>query len=335
MEGLILGIETSCDETAVAVIENGRKVLSSEVSTSEELHRKTGGIVPEVAAREQIRCMIPVLEMALEEAGLEGGWAGIGAVAVTVSPGLIGSLLVGVETAKTLSWVYDKPLVPVNHLLAHLYACWLDEGPEVALPIVGLIVSGGHTELVYMTDHGQYEWIGGTLDDAAGEAFDKGAKMLNLGYPGGPAIEKAAEEGDPTAFDFPRPMIDREGLDFSFSGLKTALFYFLKDQPSLLEDRRTVADLAASYQQAIVDVLVSKVLRAQSVYNTEGIILAGGVSANRSLRDQLKGKTTGPVYLSPRQYATDNAVGVAVCAHHNFQPQPIGKVTVCPNFDLR
>ncbi|MBU1110386.1 hypothetical protein KKB83_02120, partial [Patescibacteria group bacterium] len=301
----ILGIETSCDETAAAVVKNGTDILSNIIASSENLHIKTGGIVPEVAAREQIKCILPVIDAALKQAFSQGSsnqtstvhgggpckgpppspWNQIDAVAVTTHPGLIGSLVVGVETAKTLSYILKKPLVPVNHLVAHLYANWLNnkdphsEGPELTnfsllprdnmlnssfsegskclppFPSLGLIISGGHTELVLMKAHGNIKWLGGTRDDAAGEAFDKTAKMLNLGYPGGPAIERAANAGDPEAFDLPRPMLKEDNLEFSFSGLKTSLYYRLKKHPELLETPKTVSDLAASFQEAVVDVL--------------------------------------------------------------------------------
>lgn len=320
----ILGIETSCDETAAAVVEDGVGVLSDVVASSQELHQKTGGIVPEVAAREQIRCIIPVVKEALSQAfgstslNPEGL---IDAIAVTIGPGLIGSLLVGVETAKVLSFVWQKPLVSVNHLIGHIYGNLVTESQnEIEFPAVVLVVSGGHTELVLMKDHGKFKWLGGTRDDAAGEAFDKVAKMLNLGYPGGPAIQKVAENGNPVAFDFPRPLIESGDFDFSFSGLKTAVSREIKN---LRTPVLPIANLAASFQQAVVDVLLTKTSHAAQGFQAHAILLAGGVAANQKLRNEFKlaiKKLPLPIQLliPPLKYCTDNAVVIASAAYFNF-----------------
>lgn len=318
----ILGVETSCDETAATVVEDGVKVLSNIVASSVELHKKTGGIVPEVAAREQIRCIIPVIKEALSQAFRSTSLNPKGlvdAIAVTVGPGLIGSLLVGVETAKVLSYVWQKPLVPVNHLIGHIYGNWLQE-TKIDFPAIVLIVSGGHTELVLMKRHGRFEWLGGTRDDAAGEAFDKVAKMLNLGYPGGPALQKAAENGNSQAFAFPRPLIESNDLDFSFSGLKTAV---LREIKNLRTSALPIANLAASFQQAAVDVLLTKTLRAAQKYQAHSILLAGGVAANQNLRNEFKLAVkklslARQLFIPPLAYCTDNAVVIASAAYFNF-----------------
>lgn len=339
----ILGIETSCDETAAAVVENGVKVLSGVVASSQELHEKTGGIVPEVAAREQIRCIIPVIKEALHQA--KSGPVALDALAVTIGPGLIGSLLVGVETAKVLSCVWQKPLVPVNHLIGHVYGNWLQE-TKIDFPAIALIVSGGHTELVLMKDHGQFKWLGGTRDDAAGEAFDKVAKMLGLGYPGGPAIQKAAGSGDPTAFNLPRPLIESQDLDFSFSGLKTAVLREIQNIADLNPQR---SNLAASFQQAVTDVLIKKTIKAAQEYQVKSVLLAGGVAANQNLRESLelaiKENLPAAGYFQPSlKYCTDNAAMIASAAYFNFKnwqlnpenPKDLRKIfRLCPNPNLR
>jgi len=334
----ILGIETSCDETAAAVVENGTKILSSVVASSVELHQKTGGIVPEVAAREQVRCIISVIEEALTHK--------IDAIAVTVGPGLIGSLLVGAETAKTLAFIWKKPIVPINHLQAHLYANWL-EGKRPQFPAIGLVVSGGHTELVLMKGHacppkpqrhrrGKLKWLGGTRDDAAGECFDKTARLLGLGYPGGPAIEKLAQKGNPQAFNLPRPMIKQENLDFSFAGLKTAVINVIRETKKV---RRKRNDMAASIQQAIADVLVAKTIRAAKQYKVKSILLAGGVAANQLLRRQMRSKIYNLkskvlLYVPSPKLCTDNAAYIAGCAYFNYRPVDWQKIEVDPGLEI-
>src|SRR5438034_3196926 len=273
----VLGIETSCDETAAAVVTNGSAVLSSVVSSQVDLHARFGGVVPEIASRAHVELLTPVVAEALVEAGLDG--AGIDAVAATVGPGLVGALLVGVSAAKAFALVWDVPFVGVNHLEAHLYAAFLEE-PSLAPPLIVLLVSGGHTLLVAMEDHGRYRVLGSTVDDAAGEAFDKVARFLGLGYPGGPAIQEAAIKGDPEAIPFPRAMID-DGYDFSFSGLKTAVINYVRKHPDV-----STPDVAASFQAAVVDVLVSKARRAAAEADVKAVCLAGGVAANSVLRER-------------------------------------------------
>jgi len=315
----ILGIETSCDETAAAIVKNGREVLSRVVTSSVELHKKTGGIIPEVAAREQVKCIIPVIKESLKKCK---SFKEIDAIAVTVGPGLIGSLLVGVETARTLSYVWQKPIIPINHLQAHLYANFVRETPD--FPIIGLVVSGGHTDLVLMKGHGQIKWLGGTRDDAAGECFDKTARLLGLSYPGGPEISRLAERAK-ARYDLPRPILQQKNLDFSFSGLKTAVLHLTKKEKSIKG-----ADLAASIQEAIVEVLVVKTMRAVKKYQVKSILLAGGVAANFLLRKEFKASANGglkaDVFIPPINLCVDNAVMIASCAYFNYYPMPWKKI---------
>jgi N6-L-threonylcarbamoyladenine synthase len=304
----ILGIETSCDETAAAVVEGPTEVLSSVVSSQVDLHARYGGVVPEIASRAHVELLTPVVAEALVEAGV--GDDGIDAVAATVGPGLVGSLLVGVSAAKALALVWDVPFVGVNHLEAHLYATMLEE-PHLELPMVVLLVSGGHTMLVSMEDHGRYRMLGSTVDDAAGEAFDKVARYLGLGYPGGPAIDRIAMDGDPQAVAFPRPMLD-EGYDFSFSGLKTAVITHVRKHPDI-----GTADVAASFQQAVVDVLVAKARRAARQTGARAMALGGGVAANSQLRERFLDVCTEDGlhgFLPSRAMCTDNAAMVAATA---------------------
>lgn len=339
----ILGIETSCDETSAAVVEDGTKLLSNMVSSSVELHKKYGGVVPEVAAREQVKVIIPVIQEALDEAKVR--MEKIDAMAATVGPGLIGSLLVGVETAKTLAFIYKKPLVPENHLIGHVYACWLTDyrllttavdrsqkavSTQPKFPLIGLIVSGGHTDLIFMKDHGKYQWLGGTRDDAAGEAFDKVARLLGLGYPGGPEIEKAAKNGNPNLYIFPRPMINEKNFDFSFSGLKTAVVNLVKSNSQW---QKAKSDIAASFQKAIVDVLVKKSLKAAQKYQAKEILVGGGVAANQLLRSQLSahGSQLGIKVRFPSvELSIDNAAMIASAAYFNFKPQKPESVQAQP-----
>ncbi|MGI8755514.1 MAG: tRNA (adenosine(37)-N6)-threonylcarbamoyltransferase complex transferase subunit TsaD, partial [Acidimicrobiales bacterium] len=273
----ILGIETSCDETAAAVVIGGHRIGSSVVSSQVDLHARFGGVVPEIASRAHVDLLTPVIAEALVEAGVDG--PDLHAVAATYGPGLVGSLLIGVSTAKALALVWDIPFVAVNHLEAHLYAALLED-PSLELPVVVLLVSGGHTMLVAMEGHGRYRLLGSTLDDAAGEAFDKVARYLGLGYPGGPAIDDVATQGDPAAIAFPRAML-HEGLDFSFSGLKTAVVNHVRKHPEAV-----TADVAASFQEAVVDVLVTKARRASAQIGAKGLVLGGGVAANSLLRER-------------------------------------------------
>ncbi|MDP3955204.1 MAG: tRNA (adenosine(37)-N6)-threonylcarbamoyltransferase complex transferase subunit TsaD [bacterium] len=412
---IILAIETSCDETATAVVENGTKILSNVVASSVEIHAKTGGIIPEVAAREQLKYIIPVIEEALRtgcgwdvrrELGNGGEkWVKksssphlisrptshfpsppIDCVAVTHGPGLIGSLLVGVETARTLAYAWNKPLIPVNHLVAHIYANWLisehsenSESQQVRksdnlkirhsgiqsvpsfpkkeppqFPTLALIVSGGHTDLVLMKDHEQIEWIGGTRDDAAGECFDKCARLLGLGYPGGPAIAVAAakfETGNSKLeIKLPRPMLHEDNFDFSFSGLKTAVLretYKLRinHQSSIINHQ-----LAYEIQEAICDVLVTKTMKAAEKFKVKSILLAGGVAANSRLREKFKiemenGKCLTErdpasrekmvnLFIPPPKLCTDNAAIVASAAYFNNHPLPWQEVTTEPGLPV-
>jgi N6-L-threonylcarbamoyladenine synthase len=301
----VLGIETSCDETAAAVVVDAHQVLSSVVSSQVDLHARFGGVVPEIASRAHVELLTPVVAQALIEAGLEG--ADVDAVACTVGPGLIGALLVGVSAAKALALVWDVPFVAVNHLEAHLYAAFLEE-PDIELPLVVLLVSGGHTLLVLMEGHGQYRLLGGTIDDAAGEAFDKVARYLGLGYPGGPAIDRISLEGDPHRIAFPRAILE-EGYDFSFSGVKTAVVNHVRRNPEV-----STADVAASFQEAVVDVLVTKARRAARDVGAAGLCLAGGVAANSVLRERMLDACMADgihPFLPSRSMCTDNAAMVA------------------------
>ena len=307
----ILGIETSCDETAAAVVEDGTKILSNEVSSQVEIHARYGGIVPEVASRQHILAIIPVIEQAMTEAGT--GWNDIDGIAVTAGPGLAGSLLIGVNTAKAISMSRKIPLTGVNHLEGHIYANWISQNsssPE--FPLLALIVSGGHSDLVLMKDHGSYELIGRTRDDAAGEAFDKAARILNLGYPGGPAIQKASESGTPS-IDLPRSWI-KGTSDFSFSGIKTALLRL--EESNQIENK---LDAAASFQEAIAEVLVTKTINAAEDNGVKQIILAGGVAANRPLRERLVRESILPVLVPEIRLCTDNAAMIAACGFFRFK----------------
>jgi len=316
----VLGIETSCDETAAAVVVDGHEVLSSVVSSQVDLHARFGGVVPEIASRAHVELLTPVVARALVEAGIDDDH--VDAVAATVGPGLVGALLVGVSAAKTLALVWDVPFVAVNHLEAHLYAALLED-PELELPVVVLLVSGGHTLLVLMEGHGRYRVLGSTIDDAAGEAFDKVARYLGLGYPGGPAIDAIAMQGDPDAIAFPRAILD-EGYDFSFSGLKTAVVNHVRKHPDV-----STEDVAASFQEAVVDVLVTKARRAARDLGARGLCLAGGVAANSQLRERLLDVCVADglhAFLPSREMCTDNAAMVAAAGWYRLRsdgPSPL------------
>ncbi|MFV0317362.1 MAG: tRNA (adenosine(37)-N6)-threonylcarbamoyltransferase complex transferase subunit TsaD [Microthrixaceae bacterium] len=317
---LVLGIETSCDETAAAVVRDGTEVLSSVVSSQVDLHARYGGVVPEVASRAHTELLVPVTAQALVEAGVSG--SDVAAVAATTGPGLVGALLVGLSSAKALALTWGVPFISVNHLEAHLYAALLEE-PDLQFPLVVLLVSGGHTMLVEMTGHGEYRLLGETLDDAAGEAFDKVARFLGLGYPGGPVIDNAALEGDSTAIAFPRAMLD-DGLDFSFSGLKTAVVNHVRAHPEV-----STADVAASFQAAVVDVLVAKSRRAAQSVGARALALGGGVAANTLLREQFLGACADDGiqgFLPSRSMCTDNAAMIASAGWYRYQrlgPSPL------------
>jgi N6-L-threonylcarbamoyladenine synthase len=322
-ETRILGIETSCDETAAAVVENGKHILSNIVASQAAMHAQYGGVFPEMASRAHIETIQQVVSSALTQAHM--ALEAVDAIAVTRGPGLAGSLVVGMNMAKGLALGSGLPLLGINHLEAHLYSISLvEDEPDPTFPMLGLIVSGGHTELVLMRDHLVYERLGGTLDDAAGEAFDKIARLLGLAYPGGPAIQQAAENGDPESFKFPRAWL--EGTwDFSFSGLKTAVLREVrKRQPELeagVEAPRPglpIANLAASFQNAVVDVLVGKTLAAAETHGANEILVAGGVSANRALREAFQARAKIPVRVPPLEFCTDNAAMIAVVGHYRF-----------------
>lgn len=309
----ILAIETSCDETSAAVIENGTSIASNVVASQTELHAQYGGVFPEVASRKHVEVIHAVVSQALEEAHL--GLDDLDCIAVTRGPGLVGSLLVGMNMAKGLALGRNKPLLGINHIEGHIYSLWLtDEAPEIEFPILTLVVSGGHTELYLMVDHGEYRHLGGTIDDAAGEAFDKVGRLIGLPYPGGPAIDKAARSGNPQAFKFPRAIMD-DGFNFSFSGLKTSV---LRQTQRYHEGRMPVNDLAASFQSAVVDVLVSKTERAATAYGVTAVHLAGGVSANSELRTRMKEQLSIPVRYPPLFLCTDNAAMIGAAAHFQF-----------------
>src|SRR3954447_9165647 len=317
---MILGIETSCDETAAAVVVEARDIRSSVVSSQVDLHARFGGVVPEIASRAHVDLITPVIAQALVEAGVADGE--IDAVAATNGPGLVGALLVGVSTAKALALVWDVPFVAVNHLEAHLYASFLEE-PELDLPVVVLLVSGGHTMLVAMDGPARYRLLGSTLDDAAGEAFDKVARYLGLGYPGGPAIDRISSEGDPAAIAFPRALLD-QGFDFSFSGVKTSVINYVRKHPEV-----DTADVAASFQEAVVDVLVAKARRAAKEIGAKGLCLGGGVAANSLLRERFLDACEEDglrAFLPSRAMCTDNAAMVAAAGWWRLQadgPSPL------------
>jgi N6-L-threonylcarbamoyladenine synthase len=340
----ILAIETSCDETAAAVIEDGRYVRSNVVATQIELHRRFGGVFPEVASRQHVLAVEPVIAQALAAAHI-GHPSELDAVAVTHGPGLAGSLLVGVNAAKGLAFAAGLPLLPINHLEGHVYSNWLERGTgepgagepgagERAagdrFPVLVLIVSGGHTELVLMTGHGQYTRLGGTLDDAAGEAFDKVARLLEIGFPGGPAIEQAAAGGDPQRYALPRGLRHAAGhrYDFSFSGLKTAVLHLTQELAAEgvnLQDPQVLADLAASFQQAVVDVLVDKTADAAQAHAVQRVCICGGVSANRALRATAERRLAGmgvPFSIPPFAFCTDNAAMIGAAAYYRWQAEP-------------
>lgn len=338
---IILGIETSCDETGCAIglkDQNRIKILSNIVASSAPLQEKYGGVFPEAAAREQIKSIIPVIKEALSQARVRSYQ--IDAIAVTYGPGLIGSLLVGVEAAKTLALLWNKPLISINHLLAHFYAIWITNDPSSPFkagqnklsasesdaspnfPLIGLLVSGGHTDLILMKKHGKYQYLGGTRDDAAGECFDKCARLLNLPYPGGPNLSKLARKGDDKAFNLPLPMINSQDFDFSFSGLKTAVANLITNRIADTTGRSS-ADLAAAIEHSITEVIVRKTIAAAKKYQVEQIIASGGVVANTTLRTKLSLATKqflthGKLYIPLISLCTDNAAVVTACAFYNL-----------------
>jgi N6-L-threonylcarbamoyladenine synthase len=335
----ILGVETSCDETAAAVVEDGGRIISNVVASQIDIHARYGGVVPEVAARQHLLTIIPVISQAMTEAS----WQDINGIAVTFGPGLAGSLLVGVNVAKAIALAKKLPLTGVNHLEAHIYANWLAPSPEssplkgegtervncgVKFPCLCLVVSGGHSDLILMKGHGQFEKLGRTRDDAAGEAFDKAARILGLGYPGGPAIEQAGRSGIP-CLPLPRAWL-KESHDFSFSGLKTALWHLVH------RGEVSVGDAAASFQLAVVDVLVVKTIEAAKQLKVEQILLSGGVAANKMLTQQFLASSPVPVLIPPPHLCTDNAAMVAACGYYHLQAGKISgyDLDVVPSLSL-
>ena len=315
--GLTLGIETSCDETAAAVIKGGREILSNVVLSQIDIHRKYGGVVPEIASRHHIEAIFPVIQEALQQADVE--LADIEVIAVTYGPGLVGSLLVGIAAAKALAFAAQKPLVGVNHIEGHIYANFLT-GREIHPPLVCLTVSGGHTDLLVIPRLGEYEILGRTRDDAAGEAFDKVARVLGLPYPGGPQIEKLAQGGDREAIAFPRGLLDGESLDFSFSGLKTAALNYLNEARQK-EQEVPLADFAASFQWAIIDVLTEKLMAAAEVHRVDKVILSGGVAANRTFREHVAAEAASrglELLYPPVHLCTDNAAMIGSAGYFRY-----------------
>ena len=309
----VLGIETSCDECAAAVVEDGRRVLANVVASQMDLHARYGGVVPEVASRAHLRSIIPVVRTALDGAGV--GWEGIDAVAATYGPGLAGALLVGLNAAKALAFARGLPFLGVNHLEGHIYANWLDDDgdrPPPEFPCLCLVVSGGHTDLIFMEEHGRYRRLGRTRDDAAGEAFDKVARLLGLGYPGGPAIERIAAAAPKPALALPRAWLPGTD-DFSFSGLKTAVLHLTREP-----DRPPPEQIAAAFQESVVDVLAEKTARAAVATGARQVLLAGGVASNTALRMEIIRRSPVPVRYPPPKYCTDNAVMIAGCAYFHL-----------------
>jgi len=313
----VLAIETSCDDTGAAVVLNGRKILSNVVSSQVSIHQKYGGVVPELASRKHIEMIVPIVTEALETAKLT--LKGIDGIAVTQGPGLVGSLLVGLSFAKSLSFAAGCPLVGVNHIEAHLSAIFLEDKPP-RFPFIGLVVSGGHTSLFRVNGFGKYRRLGQTRDDAAGEAFDKVAKLLGLGYPGGPIIDELSKTGNPKAIRFPRPSLGKNSFDFSFSGLKTAVVNYVKSHPEPVMDypKGLIRNIVSSFQEAVVDVLVRKTLQAAQYQGLRKIVLSGGVAANRLLRERMREEASDQnlrVYIPSPAFCTDNAAMVGVVGY--------------------
>jgi N6-L-threonylcarbamoyladenine synthase len=332
---LILSIESSCDETAAAVVENGRNVLSNIISSQIEIHKEFGGVVPEVASRKHIENVSGVISKAMEEANVTS--EDIDAVAVTYGPGLVGALLVGINYAKGLAYAWNKPLIGVNHIEGHISANYI-ENKELNPPFVSLVASGGHTHLVYVNDFGNYQILGKTRDDAAGEAYDKIARAIGLGYPGGPLIDKVAKLGNKEAIKFPRVFIDEESLDFSFSGLKSAVLNYLHHCEQKNE-KIVVEDVAASFQEAVVDVLVTKAIKAAKMKDCNTITLAGGVASNSRLRERLgeECKENNYVFLKPSPiFCTDNGAMIGCAAYYKYLKKEFNdsSLNAFPNLEL-
>ena len=331
---IILGIETSCDETSAALVEDGRKVLSNIVASQQDLHSKFGGVVPEIACRAHTDTIITVIDNALAEANIK--MSDIDAISIANTPGLIGALLIGLTAAKTLSWILKKPLITVNHLHAHIYASKI-ENENIDYPAISLVVSGGHTSLFLTHSETNYKPIGGTIDDAAGEAFDKVGKILGLGYPAGPEIDAIAQKGDGKAIQFPRSYLKKGSLDFSFSGIKTAVLYHCMGQnskntseiPKLTDNE--IANVAASFQEAVVDVLVGKTIFAATKFSTKSIIIGGGVACNSRLRQKLTNaakRRNIPLFYPSKKLCMDNAAMVAGLAFHKYEEKEFSNLEV-------
>lgn len=332
---ITLGIESSCDETSVSLIENGNKILSNTVFSQIKTHKKYGGVVPEIASREHLQAINYVVKESLEEANKS--FDDVDLIAVTKGPGLVGALLVGVSYAKGLSLAIDKPLIGVNHMEGHISANYL-EYEDLKPPFISLVVSGGHTYLVEVLTHTEYKIIGQTRDDAAGESFDKVSRALGLGYPGGPQIQKAAEKGDPYAIDFPRIMLEKDSYDFSFSGLKTAVLNYLNKE-KLKGNEINIYDVAASFQQAVIDVLVEKSLRLLNETKYDKFVLSGGVAANKPLKEAFKKRLDEinvKFYYPPIYLSTDNAAMIAAAGYYNYLEfgEDDLRLNVIPNLGL-
>ncbi|MGM0601846.1 MAG: tRNA (adenosine(37)-N6)-threonylcarbamoyltransferase complex transferase subunit TsaD [Bacillota bacterium] len=312
-----MALESSCDETAAAVSKNGLEILSNVVSSQVDLHKKFGGVVPEIASRKHLELLIPVIDEALEEAQLS--FSDLDAVAATYGPGLVGGLLVGLTAAKTMSLFLNIPLIGVNHIAGHIYANFI-ANPAIEKPLICLTISGGHTDLLYFEDLQGYKILGRTKDDAAGEAFDKIARFMGLGYPGGPVIEKTALEGNPEAIDFPRAISNDDSFDFSFSGLKTAVMNYINNRKQKNEEINK-ADIAASFQEAVVDSLKIKLIKAVEKYEIKSVVLSGGVAANQRLRTVIESEVEKyglNLYYPPLELCTDNAAMIAAVAYYQY-----------------
>lgn len=331
----ILAIETSCDETAAAVSEDGLNILSNVVASQVDWHKKYGGVVPEIASRKHMEFINPVVEEALAKADVN--LKDIDAVAATYGPGLVGSLLVGLTYAKSLALALDKPFIGVNHIAGHIYANFISK-KDIQTPVVCLTVSGGHTDLLYFKEYGDYEILGRTKDDAAGEAFDKIARYLGLGYPGGPIIEKKAKKGNEKAIDFPRPFLDKDNYDFSFSGLKTAVINYIHNQKQKGEEIN-IPDIAASFQKAVIDILTAKTIKAALSKNVKSVILSGGVAANKRFREVLKDQLKEhniPLYYPDLELCTDNAAMISTVAYYQYKKRDFAELDLNadPNLQL-